>query len=198
MRRLPGRRTYLCWRGSTTMSSMPGPRRSRARAACASPRGSVKPVAELIRFVVGPGRRRGPRRQAQAARAGRLGDGDPGGGCRGGRPPGVRAAASSARCGLPPTSPDVTEQLLERAALDALAIAHKARQVVARLRQGRGGTRRAARWWPWFTPPMRARTGSASSLPRLAAPVSATERPGRWRSICSPRRNWIWHWAGQM
>ena len=179
--RCPARRTYLCWRVPTTRARCRTAAGAGARAALHRHARGQAASTELIRFVVGAGRRGRPRPQAQAAGTRRLGHGQPGGGRRGGcaRP---SRAASSARSACRRTSRTLTEQLLERAALDALAIAGKAGPGRRRLRQGRGGARTrpgggagaCGRCEPGRGPQARA------ALRRRYAP----ERPGRYRSIC--------------
>jgi uncharacterized protein len=95
---------------------------------CCAATGAVKPVADMIRFVVGPDgaavpdlKRRLPgrgiwitaTRQALEAAVARRAF--------------ARGFKQDVR--VDPNVADLTERLLERAALDALAIAHKARQV---------------------------------------------------------------------
>jgi hypothetical protein len=84
-----------------------------------------------------------------------------------------------------------TEHAIERAALDALAIAHKAGKVA--IGSGRSKPRSPTQpWWAFFTPRKRPPMASTSSKRRLAA--------ARISRLCgrSTRRNWIWHWDGQM
>ena len=85
----------------------------------------------MIRFVLAPdGDGRG-RPQAQASRPRRLDHGDPRRRCRRRWRARRFRAVLGATCGSRPIFATATERLLERAALDALAIAHKAGSVVA-------------------------------------------------------------------
>ena len=90
-----------------------------------------------------------------------------------------------------------TERLLERAALDALAIAGKAGRVATGFAKVEAALDRDADRRPCCMPPMPPRTGSASSRPRCAG---AAQIRHRQIAVIGPlrRRNWIWHWAGQM
>ena len=115
----------------TTTNSIAGPRAPATASAFARSRARRKPVEELIRFVVGPDgdvvpdvKRKLPGRGIwiTATRAARR---------RGGQAQRVSRAASSATCACAADLAAQTERLLERAALDALAIAGKAGQVVA-------------------------------------------------------------------
>jgi predicted RNA-binding protein YlxR (DUF448 family) len=107
-----------------------GPRRSAARERFCVVTRTVRPLSELIRFVAAPGGRVVPDLKrtlpgrgawvtakrdvlAQAVRRGAL----------------QRALGGHAT--VPTDLPAVTERLLEKAVLDALAIAHKAGQVAA-------------------------------------------------------------------
>ena len=88
--------------------------------------GEVKPVDDMIRFVVAPDGAPVARSQAPAAGPRHLDHGDP----RRRWPQAVarKAFARSFKrdVRVAPELVDATERLLERAALDALAIAHKA------------------------------------------------------------------------
>ena len=74
-----------------------------------------------------------------------------------------------------------TERLLERAALDALAIAGKAGRVVDRLRQGRGGDRPAATI-VGADPRRRRRRRRQAQARRGRCGATATKRRGKSRS----------------
>ena len=83
--------------------------------------GEVKPIDEMIRFVVGAGRRRGARPQAPAARTRRLDHGNAAGAAKPRSHARHLRAASSATFASRRDLVDMTERLIERAALDALA-----------------------------------------------------------------------------
>src|SRR5215831_19024657 len=134
--------------------------------------GAVRPVDEMIRFVVGPDgtavpdlKRRLPGRgiwitaTRQALRSAIA------------RKAFARAFKRDVRLG--PDLVETTERLIERAALDALAPA----------------------WRDCSIPPRPPPTARESSRPRLTA--ARTPRKSR-SSMHLPRRNWIWHWDGQM
>ncbi len=88
----------------------------------------VRPVGELIRFVAGPDGTIVARPQAPPPRTRRLGDGDPQGGRRGRQAQRFRPQPQ-ARRQAPADLGAQVERLLEEAALDALAIAHKSGRV---------------------------------------------------------------------
>ena len=105
--------------------------RRRQRSGSASSTRAVKPVDDLIRFVVGPDgavvpdlKRKLPGRGLWVTADRATLDGR-------GRAQGVRARLQARRPRRARIWSDQTERLLERAALDALAIAGKAGQVVA-------------------------------------------------------------------
>ena len=151
----------------------------------------IRPVSELIRFVVGPDGAVVPDVKSKLPGRGLWITATPRGAGRGRQAQGVRAAASSGRCGSPPDLADQTERLLERAALDALAMAGKAGAVAAGFAkteaalEHEGGHRAAS--CRATRPP----TGCASSMAGSAAPAVGRNR--RRDRIFDRRRNWIWH-----
>ena len=91
---------------------------------------------------------------------------------------------------------EATERLLERAALDALAMAHKAGQRRHRLRQDRGGA--VAQRGHRTVPRVRCRRRRGAQACRHGAP-SDGGLANRLSSLMGLlRRNWIWHWGDQM
>ena len=154
---------------------------------------------ELIRFVVGPDGEVVPDLKRKLPGRGVWVDRDARGAGRGGPAQGVFARGfKRARSRVPPISSSRPSGCCERAALDALAIAGKAgaggRPVSPRSRRrwrdGQVAGRRSMR-------PTRRRTACASSS-RPCAADSAAMRDKSRSSLHSRRRNWIWHWAGQM
>jgi predicted RNA-binding protein YlxR (DUF448 family) len=143
--------------------------------------GAVRPVEELMRFVIAPDgtavpdlKRRLPGRgiwitaTRQALRAAMA------------RKTFARGFKREVR--VASDLVETTERLIERAALDALAMCHK----------GRSLARRSRRFSMLQKPPP---TACESSRPRFAgARISRKSRS----SMHLPQRNWIWHWGGQM
>ena len=107
-------------------------------------------------------------------------------------------AASSARSRLPPICVDRTERLLERAALDALAMAGKAGQVVAGFAKVEDGLGRQARSSALIHAAEAARRRGPQAGRRAAAPSRRSRGRIPVDREPSRRRNWIWHWAAQM
>ena len=105
--------------------------RPRRPSGCALRPATVRPVGEMIRFVAGPDGAVVPDLKRRLPGRGRLGHGPPRAWsrrrCRRRR---LRARPARATSRPRPTSPDVLDGLLERSALDALSIAHKAGLVV--------------------------------------------------------------------
>ena len=142
-----------------------------ARSAGAAPSGSASLTrdgqagrrADPVRGRAG--RRGRSRSQAPPSRPRRLGHGD----ARGGRSRRSSArssrAASSARCARPPTSAREVERQLERAALDALGIVHKAGRVAIGFGRDRDRARRRIRW----RRSCQASDGSADGARKIAA-----------------------------
>jgi predicted RNA-binding protein YlxR (DUF448 family) len=136
--------------------------------------GEVKCVDHMIRFVMGPGqtvvpdlKRRLPGRGLWVTAT------------RGALELAIRrncfARGFKREMVVEPELVQMTEGLLERSALDALAMAHKA-----------GSSSMRAK---------RRLTGSESSVRH----VMVARAVPQWRSSAtSRRRNWIWHWDGQM
>ena len=146
---------------------------------------TVKPVDELIRFVVGAGRRVVPDLKRKLPGRGVWVTATATALRRGGRAQGVFARGFKREVAMPPDLvADRSRRLLERAALDALALANKAGLVVAGLRQGRGGARRGEAVGARSMPPSGRRTACASS--RGAAPqLRRSRRNRRRRCFCS-------------
>ena len=199
--RMNRRRTRSrCWRVPTTRiryrtRGTPG---SRERLCVVTP--PVRPIDELIRFVVAPGRRGGAGPQAQAAGPRGLGDGDAQAVAEAVRRKRVRSAVCKREVTVA-AGPGRTRRSAcwSARALDALAIARKAGQVVAGFAKVEAADRARARPSPSCTPPRPAADGIAQDR-RRAEPAC---RRRRCRAIFRgfahlPRPNWIWHWAGQM
>ena len=173
-----------------------GPRKTAhgAERLCAAT-GTVRPVDDMIRFVAVAGGHRGSRSEAAACPAAASGS----------RRPAPRSAtrsrarhlraASSATCGSRRIWSSRPNGLLERAALDALAIAYKAGRVAAGFAKVEAALVHGNAIALLHAVRCRPRRGAKAQLPRCAGTVTAG--PSRF-SMHSPRRNWIWHWAGQM
>ena len=89
----------------------------------------------------------------------------------------------------------MTERLLEQAALDALAMSHKAGKVAigfAKVDAALARDRVAALLNAAEAAPDGTRKLAAALHRREDAADIAVDR------CASPRRNWIWHWGGQM
>ncbi len=155
--------------------------------------GAVRPVDEMIRFVVGPDgtavpdlKRRLPGRgiwitaTRQALRSAIA------------RKAFARAFKRDMRLG--PDLVETTERLIERAALDALAMCHKAGKVAIGFANADAALARA-RVADCSMPPRPPPMARESSRPRSTA--ARTQRKLR-PSMHLPQRNWIWHWDGQM
>ena len=157
------------------------------------PRGEAGRRADPLRGRAG---RRGARPQAQAAGPRPVGHGR-----RGRRSTDAvdaqrsSRAASSARSASRRSWSDQTERLLERSALDALAIAGKAGLVAAGFAKTEAAIARDTIVGLLHATGCRRRRRRQAR--RRAAGGATT--PSRSRSSRLSRRpNWIWHWAGQM
>ena len=131
---------------------------------------------EMIRFVARPGRRRPCPTSSAGCPAAASGSRRPGRRLRPRSRARLSRAASSATCASPPISSTMTERLLERAALDALAIAHKAGNGRDRLCQGRDARSRATASSPSCMRAEAAPDGGESSRPRCTAAVRGRQR----------------------
>jgi predicted RNA-binding protein YlxR (DUF448 family) len=89
---------------------------------------------------------------------------------------------------------ETTERLMERTALDALAIAHKAGKVAIGFANVDAALGRA-RVTALLNAAEAARTAQESSRPHCIAAKTLRILPS---SAALRRRNWVWHWDGQM
>ena len=153
---------------------------------------TLKPVDEMIRFVVGPGgdivpdlKRKLPGRGIWITAHARV---------RSTRRSSATCspAPSSATCGSPPIWRRPTERLLERSALDALAIAGKAGRVVggfAKVEAAIGGDGVLA----LIHAADAAADGKRKLDAALAAQNSGKIARNRGHRRYLPAPNWIWH-----
>ena len=178
-------------RSNARRYTTPGRARTRTEAAVLRRDRRVK-RSRMIRFVLGPDsaavpdlKRRLPGAASDHGDAKCARDRD--------RPQGV-CPQLQAGCAAARDLVAITERLLEQAALDALAIAHK--PAGSRSQLPRPRRRSPATGWPASSMRRkRRRTAPESSLLRCTAARTPPRFP---RSGPLPRCNWIWHWGGQM
>ena len=166
------------------LSSTPGRATARGASACASSTREVKPVDELIRFVVGAGRRRSlPDLKRKLPGRGVWVTATRAGGRRGGQAQGCSRAASSATSRA---APDLAAHGRASARARRARCAGdrpQGRPGRDRLRQGRGRARRTSR-----SRLLHAADGAADGARKLDGRGCGADRRRRWRNRRSSRR----------